>query len=237
MVRYSYLLCRAISLMTRLAEFTLAAEDFPLGGIFEHWPEAMLELDRVVPSGDTVMPYFWVHDAGEDMAGVLAAFEEVPELRTVVLMDDLDGRGLFRAEWEPAFIGIMGAIAETDVAVVSARGSVDGWVFELRAAEASQFWTFREYCTDHDVEVELTRLTPLTGPDVVGVTSAQREALTAAYASGYYDEPRGVDQETLAGRLGVSRQALAGRLRRGHRALIAATLVDDDTDSHDKRVA
>lgn len=213
--------------MTRLAEFTLAAGDFPLGRVFERWPEATLELDRVVPSGDTVMPYFWVRDPGADMAGVLAVFEDVTELRSVRLMDDLGERGLFRAEWEPAYIGIMGAIAEAGVTVVAAHGSADGWVFELRATDGDQLRVFREYCDRHDIDAELTRLSRVTGSDDAGLTPAQREALTAAYEWGYYDEPRRTDQTDLAERLGVSRQALAGRLRRGHRGLIETTLVDE----------
>jgi predicted DNA binding protein len=214
--------------MTRLAEFKLAADDFPLGRLFDERPEATLELDRVVPSGDTVWPYFWVRDPGADMADVLSTFEEVTELRSIRLMDDLGDRGLFRAEWEPAYIGIMGAIAEAGVTVVAATGSADGWVFELRATDGDQLRVFREYCTRHDIDVELTRLSRLTESDDAGLTPAQREALTAAYESGYYDEPRGTDQTALAERLGVSRQALAGRLRRGHRGLVEATLLGDE---------
>jgi len=216
--------------MTRLAEFTLAAGDFPLGHLFERWPEATLELDRVVPSGDTVWPYFWVRDPNADMPGVLATFEEVTELRSIRLMDDLGERALFRAEWEPAYVDIMGAIAEAGVTVVAARGSADGWVFELRATGGDQLRVFREYCARHDIDVELTRLSRVTGPDDASLTPAQREALTAAYEGEYYDEPRGTDQTDLAEDLGVSRQALAGRLRRGHRRLIEATLLDDESD-------
>jgi predicted DNA binding protein len=216
--------------MTRLAEFTLAAADFPLGRVFEKRSGASLELDRVVPSGDTVMPYFWVSDPGADMAGVLAVLEGVPELRSVRLVDDLGERGLFRAEWEPASIGVMGAIAEADVTVVSAHGSADGWVFELRTTDGDQLRVFREYCAGHDIGVEVTRLSRLTRSDDARLTPAQREALTAAYEAGYYDEPRGTDQATLAERVGVSRQALAGRLRRGHRGLIETTLLDEKDD-------
>ena len=84
--------------MTSIAEFTLPAADFPLGRAFEDRPEVTLELDRVVPSGDTVMPYFWVRDPNCDLDGVPAVFESLPELRSVVLIEGLGDRGLFRAE-------------------------------------------------------------------------------------------------------------------------------------------
>ena len=219
--------------MTQLAEFTLEATAFPLGRLFADRPDATLELDRVVPTGDTVMPYFWVHDAGEEMEAVLATFEELPELRSVTLMDDLGERGLFRAKWEPAYMGIMAAVAEAGVAVVSASGSSEGWLFEIRAETADQLAAFQEYCRDHHIDVSLTRLRRLsevTPGETDGLTPAQREALVLAYAEGYYAEPRETDQTALAERLGISRQALAARLRRGYRGLIESALVRDSED-------
>jgi predicted DNA binding protein len=216
--------------VTQLAEFTLEATAFPLGRLFADRPDATLELDRVVPTADTVMPYFWVHDAGEEMEAVLATFEKLPELRSVTLIDDLEERALFRAEWEPAYMGIMAAVAEAGVAVVSASGSTEGWLFEIRAETADQLAAFQEYCRDHDIDVSLTRLRRLSdvtfeGAD--GLTPTQREALTLAYAEGYYAEPRETDLATLAEQLGISRQAFGARLRRGYRSLIESALVRD----------
>lgn len=219
--------------MTQLAEFTLRARDFPLGRVFEERPDATLDLDRVVPTGDTVMPYFWVQDEREELADVLTIFESLPELRSVTLMDDLGERGLFRAEWEPAYIGIMGAVAEAGVAVVSANGSSEGWLFEIRAETADQLSAFQAYCGDHDIDVSLTRLRRLSDVEPGqrdGLTPAQREALVLAYTEGYYEQPRETDQATLAERLGISRQALAARLRRGYRTLIESTLAGDPED-------
>ena len=219
--------------MTQLAEFTLEATAFPLGRVFTERPDATLELDRVVPTGDTVMPYFWVGDTGGEMRAVLAVFEELSELRSVTLVDDLGERGLFRAEWDPAYMGIMGAVAEASVTVVSASGSTEGWLFEIRAETAAQLSTFQGYCRDHDIDVSLTRLRHLSevSPgENDGLTPAQREALLLAYAEGYYEEPRATDQTALAERLGISRQAFSARLRRGYRTLVESTIVRNSED-------
>lgn len=219
--------------MTVIAEFTMAASDFPLGRVFEDRPRVTLELDRVVPSGDTVMPYFWVHDPEGDLHGVLAVFDELPELRSAVLMEDLGERGLFRAEWEPRYLGIMRAIEATGVTVVSATGSEAGWMFELRAADGVQFSQFQEYCEEHGIVVSLTRLSRLTEtgkPAEDDFTPEQREALLLAYREGYFEEPKATDQETLASRLDISRQALSARLRRGYRNLIEGTLLLEHHD-------
>ncbi len=216
--------------MTSIAEFTLAPADFPLGRIFEERPEVTLDLDRVVPSGDTVMPYFWVQDPDGELEAILRVFEGLPELRSAVLMEELGDRGLYRAEWKPEYMGIMRAIAETGVTVVSATGTRTGWVFELRAGSVDRFSAFRQYCADHDIEVTLTRLNRLsemTAGTEYGLTPEQREALLLAYNRGYYSDTRETDQETLAGELGISRQAFASRLRRGYRNLIEGTIVGD----------
>lgn len=213
--------------MTSIAEFTLPPAEFPLGPVFETNPEATLDLDRVVPSNDTVMPYFWVFEPEEDLAGVLSAFEDVEALRTVVLMDDLGDRGLFRAEWRPEFMGIMRAIEEAGVTVVSASGSKDGWTFELRAPAGERFAAFQAACRDLAVPVTLARLRHLSETDSTSdydLTAEQREALVLAFEEGYYDEPREMDQAALASRLGITRQALAARLRRGYRNLLANTV-------------
>ena len=154
-------------------------------------------------------------------------FDGLPELRSAVLMGDLGDRGLFRAEWVPEYMGIMGAIAATGVTVVSASGSREGWAFELRAATAEQLSAFQRYCVGHDIDVTLARLNRLsemtTGAEYT-LTPEQREALLLAYDDGYYDDSRGSDQEAIASQLGISRQALSSRLRRGYRSLIESTI-------------
>lgn len=222
--------------MTSIAEFTLPAAEFPLGRVFEDRPGVTLELDRVVPSGDTVMPYFWVQDPDRDLDGVLAVFTDLPELRSAVLMEDLGEKGLFRAEWEPDYLGIMRAIAATGVTVLAASGSKDGWVFELRATTGDQLSAFQRYCEDHGIDVTLTRLsrlTEMTTGTEYGLTPGQHEALALAYHEGYYAEPRETDQETLAAQLGVTRQALSARLRRGYRNLIENTIIHSPETTDD----
>lgn len=217
--------------MTSIAEFSVGADDFPLGRVFETHPDARFELDRVVPTGDTAMPYFWVFDA--DAVGVLGVLDDLPELRSVVLMENLDDRGLFRADWKPEHLGIMGAIMATDVTVVSATGSASGWEFQLRADETDAFAAFTQACTDRDVRTTLTRLNRLseaTTADEYGLTDDQREALVLAYEAGYYDDPRRTTLDALADRLDISRQAFAARLRRGYRNLVGAALVEAGSD-------
>jgi predicted DNA binding protein len=140
-------------------------------------------------------------------------------------------KGLFQAEWEPAYMGIMAAIAAAGVTVLSATGSNDGWLFEIRATDDEQLSTFQQYCTDEDIDVTLARLSRLSDTTVdesYSLTPEQNEALLLAYTNGYYDDSRAIDQAALAAELGITRQALAARLRRGYRSLIENTIVCEE---------
>ena len=214
--------------MVSIAEFTLPATEFPLGRLFQERPEATMELDRIVPSGDTVMPFFWATDPQGGMEWVRELFADLPELRDVHLLVDRGERGLFHAEWEPEYLGIMAAIGSTDVTVIAASGSIDGWQFEMRAMDVGEFSAFRDRCAELELNVTLKRLSHVTERTPVSeyeLTAQQHEALVLAYERGYYDEPRPVTQADLASQLGISRQAFGSRLRRGYRSLIGSTLI------------
>mgnify|MGYP000444500074 CR=1 FL=1 len=216
--------------MSWIAEFTLPAGDFPLGKVFEDWPWLTLELDRVVPASDTVMPYFWVHlnDDSPALSEIEELFSDLPELRSCELMDEIDGKGLFRAEWEPEYMGVMSAIPKANLAVISATGSRDGWLFELRAENGDQFSKFQQLCQAEGIKVELARLSRLSeerSDSEFGLTPGQKEALLVAYRGRYYHDSRQTDMETLADQLDISRQAFSDRLRRGYRNLIENTII------------
>lgn len=216
--------------MSWIAEFTLPAADFPLGKVFEDWPWLTLELDRVVPTGDTVMPYFWVYlnDDTPVLSEVEELFSNLPQLRSGELMDVVDGRGLFRAVWEPEYMGVMSAIPRADLTVISASGSKDGWLFELRAESGDQFSEFQHLCEADGINVELARLSRLSeekSGSEYGLTPGQKEALLVAYRGRYYDDSRPTDMEALADQLDISRQAFSDRLRRGYRNLIENTII------------
>ncbi|WP_424004723.1 bacterio-opsin activator domain-containing protein [Haloarcula salina] len=213
--------------MASIARFTLPAASFPLGTVFDERPAATFELDRVVPSGDTAMPYFWVAD--DDLDAVLAALERIHELRAVTLLETVDGKGLFKAVWKPEYLGIMQAISESGVTVVSASGSHEGWLFELRDETGEGISGFQSYCTEHGIDVTLTRLSRLTdhGDGTETLTARQREAMLLAYERGYYGDSDRPDLESLAAELDISRQAYAARLRRGYRNLIETMLLAD----------
>lgn len=208
------------------ATFVTTEGDFPLSEVFSKFPSSEIELDRVVPTNDTIIPYFWLRNfKSEDieMKGI-----EHPGIISLRVIDDVDGEVLVRIEWESEYKNIITAILETDVELISAIGQENNWTFELRSKDQQGVSDFQSYCHQWDIPVKLNQLhalSPLHSGQEYDLTEAQREALTLAYSKGYYNSPREVKQEEIAEELEITRQAVASRLQRGTRRLIASTLI------------
>jgi predicted DNA binding protein len=214
--------------MATVMEFRSPADEFPLGTVFETLPGATVELERLIPQEKFVVPYFWVRGAETD--DVEVAFGSHAGVNDVTLVDSVGDEYLLRAEWDREYEGILTALAETDLAVLSATGSKDGWQFEVRGESRADIGDFRTYCQDHDIPIEITAvhaLLPIQG-EGYELTDTQREALVLAYERGYFDSPRRTSLADVADDLGISQQSLSSRLRRGHKRLVGATLVEGE---------
>lgn len=212
--------------MATVAAFTVAADEFPLGTVFEDLPGVTVELERVVPTSDSIVPYFWVRNAGGN--DVVASFRAHPGAGDVELVDSVGDEHLLRCTWDPANVGMLLAIEETGVTLLSGVGNSEQWTFEVRGDDREAVARFQAYCLEHDVPITLTslhRLTPSDRGGVDGLTDPQREALLLAYERGYFDTPRRVTLEELAAELDITRQSFAARLRRGHQTLIDVALL------------
>jgi predicted DNA binding protein len=211
--------------MTTVAEFTADPETFPFGRLFERFPEATVELERIVPSSEGLVPYLWLRNAdGSVLAEDLGTFATLASVEPV---DSVEHEHLFRIEWTDEYEGILSAVVETGVTLLSATGTADEWVLEVRGTR-DEVAAFQSACEDRGVSVTLTSLYSLgpTAPtDEYGLTDPQREALLTAFRMGYFDHPRRAALADVAAELDISRQALSARLRRGSRNLVGSTIV------------
>lgn len=211
--------------MSTIATFTVPADAFPLGHIFESFPEVTIEIEQVVPMNDSILPYFWVR--GETVEHVQKTLEEQGALRSYTLIDDLGDQGLFRAEWNPAVEGILTGLIDTNLTVISATGTEAKWTFEFRAEETTPIAEFQQYCADHGIDITLGTIHSVDAPTdegAYGLTPEQREAVLLAYENGYYTTPPETNLGELAEELGIVHQSFSDRLRRGIHNLIEGTL-------------
>jgi predicted DNA binding protein len=214
--------------MSTVAEFTLAADEFPLGTVFSQLPEAAIQLERVIPDTNGVVPYFWVRRVETD--AIVEQFTDHPGVRDIRLVDTVDSEYLMRCEWRPDYDGVLDALISPEVVLLSAVGTAEEWTFELRGESRDAIAEFQEYCHNHGAPVELTKLRGLQPLDTKqDLTEAQREALILAYERGYFNSPRETTLEAIADELDISQQAVGSRLRRGTRRLIEQVLFTEHT--------
>lgn len=211
--------------MAIVMEFTSPADEFPLGTIFENLPDVTVEMERLLPQKSMIVPYFWVR--GGHPEDIESCFEAHPGVHSITLVDSVEDEYLMRAEWDPEYAGILNALAEEDISVLSAIGTSDGWDFDVRGESHEAISDFRAITQEDDIPIEITAvhdLLPIEG-DGNELTDAQREALVLAYERGYFDSPREASLEDVAEELEITQQSLSSRIRRGHRRLIAGALI------------
>ncbi|MDX1747379.1 MAG: helix-turn-helix domain-containing protein [Halobacteriales archaeon] len=211
--------------MATEAMFTVPSGTFPLGTVFETLPDVAVEIERVVPGTEVVIPYFWVRGAATD--DIEAAFSAHPGVKDIRLIDSVEDEYLLRVEWEPAHVGILTTLSETGVMLVGAVGTSEQWTFDIRGDTQEDVAEYLRLCRERDIPVTLTALhalTPLETATEAALTGTQQEALELAYERGYFESPRQVTMAELGEELGISQQAVASRLRRGTRNILGQTL-------------
>jgi len=215
--------------MATEATFTIPADEFPLGTIFEELPGVTIELERIIPAQDVVIPYFWVR--GTDADDVAGAFSEHPGVENIRLVDSVADQFLLRVEWTLDYDGILSSLMEAEIPLIEAVGTSDQWTFDVRGDDQADIAAFQQRCREIDIPVRLTRLhalTPIESETEAALTDAQREALVLGYERGYFATPRAVTMEDLGDELGISQQAVASRLRRGIENILETTLPETE---------
>lgn len=216
--------------MSVIIEIAVPADDFALGRSLDSIENAQFELERMVPTTDAVVPFFWAHDTDPDaLETALEADEDVIGVR---MLDELDDRALFRVEWVPDINGLVQSIIEHEAAILEAIGTNDRWEFQLRFPDSTSISAFQAALAEADVDFELRRMYNPDDPetDVSGLTPAQRETLLLALEAGYFSIPRETNLVELADELDISNQAVNERMRRGLTKLIGASLTAGTDD-------
>lgn len=208
------------------ASFTVEHADFPLSAVFEQLTDVTIELDRIVPTGEAVIPYFWISaDDTDKLTTDLSADIGIDQVKVI---DQVEKQMFVRIDWNLDHESILTAIVNTEITLLSGIGKEKQWTFEVRASEQQDLSDFQTYCRDNDIPIELTELhaiSTLKSDREFDLTDGQRKALILAYSNGYFDSPRDATQADLAAELGITRQAVSSRLQRGMRRLVASTLI------------
>jgi predicted DNA binding protein len=214
--------------MTTEATFTIPTDEFPLGTVFNQLPNVTVELERLVPAEDVVIPYFWVR--GTEVADIEDAFIEHPGVKGIRPIDSVEDEYLLRVKWALDYDDMLTILTEAEVPLIKAYGTDQQWTFKVRGDQRSDIAELQRRCGDLDIPITVTELhglTPLETATEAALTDTQQEALELAYERGYFMSPSEVTLEELGEEFGISQQAVGARLRGGIQQVLGNTLSAD----------
>lgn len=188
-------------------------------------PDWQVELVRVVPTGEGVIPYLIY--LGDNPDGFEQRLPTVNGVSEADRLTDIPEGALFAVEWDTGDSALLRALAETDVSILEASHDESGLWLRIMAPDRETVSTFQSTCLAEGMDVDLQRASDFRDADlerVGNLTDDQFTALKLAMDEGYYDTPRRTDLTEIGEALDISRQAAGNRLRRGTRNLLAAVL-------------
>lgn len=209
-----------------IAEFTTPASTFAVGRAIPEDSGLVVELERIVPTHETVIPFFWVW--GDDVADFEARLADEPGVAVDRPIARTERGALYRIEWDSSMSETIRGIFELDYTLLSGEADADRWRFEIRFPDGDAASRFQRYLVEHGIPHELTRVQgvrELSPVGASGLTEKQRETLVAAYDEGYFSVPRETTTRELAGRLGIAPSSVSDRLRRGMERLVEESLI------------
>ncbi|WP_458206670.1 helix-turn-helix domain-containing protein [Haladaptatus sp. NG-SE-30] len=210
-------------MVTIITDIRVPAGSFPLGRILRQYPEVEIELERIVPMENRILPLFWVGSESEE--AVEETLRDDPLVEKVTKLTRTPDRILYSVNWNPEVNGLVQTIIDLGIKVLSAEGTSNFWEFRLQFDNREQLNRFRRNCQDEDISVDLLRLyNPVMPAESGPLSTEQTDALTAAFENGYWDVPREITQGELADLIGISDNALSERLRRGTRIIMEEML-------------
>jgi len=213
--------------MAVILEFTIDQEDFELGRLLAGQEGAYVELERIVPAGDSLMPFFWVKGGNTHTLKRDVAKSDL--ITNFVIVDQIEDNLLYRVDWLGEYENLVEAIDVNEGTILEARR--DGrWFFQLRFVDHQNLADFYNFCSANDLDIHVDRVYTLTEESLQGrvfdLTNEQREALVLAVERGYFATPREASMDALADELNITQQAFSDRLRRGNEKVLQNVLIE-----------
>ena len=208
-----------------VAQLRLAHPNLFLGPTLRHAPDVTVEPDywTSVESGRTLV---FVTVYGTAFDRFETGLEADSTVTDPVLVDRYPDRRVYRVALTDCAVTVTATAATVGGRLLDLSSCRNGWQVQLRFADRDQLVAFNDYCRERDVSVTVDHLRVSDDSDdgVVALTAKQQELLAIAHEEGYFDVPRGISQDELADRLGVSKSAVSQRLRRAVDELCASSL-------------
>ena len=207
--------------MSTIAEFRLSAADTALEATFESAPEATVRLEAAVSNS---VPCLWIEDV--DRRTVEEGLASDPSVESAQRLVETDERLLYDVTFTEEVTRTCETLLVEGGTLLEAWGAAGWWHLRMRFDDREDLAATHDRLLEVGIHADVQRVSELTDEEIVHtrLTPQQREALAAAFERGYFEIPREISMEELAGELEISHQALSERLRRAYETLVDAEL-------------
>jgi len=222
--------------MSVILEFSVPSREFTLGQVLMGPPSMHCELERIVPTGDMMMPFVWA--TGGNQEAFAESVREHDTVKELLVLDTVGKSALYRIEWAEEPTDLIEGIARTDAVLLQGFGN-GTWEFRLRFPDHDDLSQFHNYIIERGIPCHIARTYTLTETSKsgyrFGLSPEQREALVLALRRGYFATPSEVTLDELADELNISRQALSDRIRRGNERVLREVLLTSGRDDEESQ--
>jgi hypothetical protein len=204
---------------------TIPSDELELGQILHDGENVRVQLSQIVPTGDMFVPYFWAET--DDPSSFEERVRRDDRVASLDRLEDAPDKHLYRIAWATDVNGFIDALDKHSLVVDSAVGGPEEWRFRLRGPDHENLSAFREALRESGISSTVDRVWNPREPDgdSYGLTVKQREAVTLAFAEGYFEVPRGSNLTELAETVGITRQSFSRRLSRGLHQVLVTTIM------------
>ncbi len=210
-----------------IAQLRLDQSELFLRPTLHRAPDVTVEPDYwTTIDGDRTLVFITVYGADEGFTEFESALETDPTVFDPVCVDRYPDRRIYRVAVADRTVRIVSQTAELGGRLLEWSSTRDGWLVQLRFPDRDALVDFNDFCRERNISVGVEHLRVSDDEDdgVLALTEKQQELLAVAYEEGYFEVPRGISQDELADRLGVSKSAISQRLRRAIGALCSSSL-------------
>ncbi|WP_248908482.1 helix-turn-helix domain-containing protein [Halocatena marina] len=213
----------------------LPTDEFALNQTLSSISGISLTCERIAALGDKAVTPL-LRFRGADLEPLEAALEDDPTVDEFEVLTHGREEALCYISWNSRVTLLVRMLTATEALVLSGAATKERWTFRLLFPTRDALSRLDEFCTNHNLSLDVSCVETWdgNGPDPLGLTADQYEALVTAYKHGYFKVPRDIVLDDLAVEMGISHQALSERLRRGHDTLVQRVLhpasIEPDTD-------
>lgn len=210
------------------AEFRLLSEEIELVDVVRAVPDCTItiEYNDQTFAGPIVT---LIRVVGRSLDAVETALENADYVQELALISDDGLVRVYHLVLDGPWRAEMDEITFNKTLIERVRVTEDGWQLKQQFANRDELAAYRDSCLKAGADFRLDRLyeSDSTSETIPGVSEKQREALLAAYETGYFAVPRQTSLEDIAAELGISQSALAERLHRGQSHLLEHYFYDE----------